>query len=199
MIHFGSSNIAQLSDEELIKMYRFSHDEKYLAELFLRYTALVFAVAIKHLKNQKEAEEITLTVFNKISSDLKRYEIKNFSKWLHNLIKNICIVETKKRNATEEESKMILIEELNTDEDEMFINVNVKETADQNIKFDSNNLRIAIDTLSENQKVCIDLFYIQNKSYQEVSEITGFTINQVKTNIQNGKRLLKSYLENKEL
>jgi RNA polymerase sigma-70 factor (ECF subfamily) len=56
---------------------------------------------------------------------------------------------------------------------------------------------LAIDTLNESQKICIDLFYIQNKSYQEVADITGYSLNQVKTNIQNGKRLLKTYIENK--
>jgi len=40
---------------------------------------------------------------------------------------------------------------------------------------------------------------MQNKSYQEVAEATGFSLNQVKTNIQNGKRLLKTYIENRGL
>jgi RNA polymerase sigma-70 factor (ECF subfamily) len=87
---------------------------------------------------------------------------------------------------------MILIEELTKEEDNLFINTDAKNTT-----LDTNSLRLAIDTLNESQKMCIDLFYIQNKSYQEVSEITGYSLNQVKTNIQNGKRLLKTYIENK--
>ena len=60
-----------------------------------------------------------------------------------------------------------------------------------------NNLNLGINTLNESQKRCIELFYIENKSYAEVSKLTGLTINLVKSNIQNGKRNLKLYLETK--
>jgi RNA polymerase sigma factor (sigma-70 family) len=191
---FNSSENSGLKDEELISKYRFSHDNSYLGELFLRYIPYVFGVSLGILKSQREAEELTMTVYNKISSDLKRVEVKNFSTWLHQLVKNLCNTEVKKKSAVEGESKNILIEELTNDDDGMYINA---ETSNASDKIDTNSLRLAINTLNENQKVCIDLFYIQNKSYQEVADVTGFSINQVKTNIQNGKRLLKTYLENK--
>lgn len=192
MSYFKTSSNSKLSDEELIKKFRFSHDNSYLGELFLRYTPYVFGVAVKHLQNQKDAEDLTLTTYNKISSDLKRIEVMDFKKWLYKLIVDQCNIEKKKKSASNEESKMILIEELTKEEDNLFINTDSKNTT-----LDTNSLRLAIDTLNESQKMCIDLFYIQNKSYQEVSEITGYSLNQVKTNIQNGKRLLKTYIENK--
>lgn len=192
---FNSNENSSLKDEELISKYRFSHDNSYLGELFLRYITYVYGVSLGALKNQSEAEELTLTVYNKISSDLKRVEVKNFSTWLHQLVKNLCNIEVRKKTAVDGESKNILIEELTNNDDGLFINTN-EDTSKSN-KIDTNNLRLAINTLNENQKICIDLFYIQNKSYQEVAEITGFSINQVKTNIQNGKRLLKTYLENR--
>jgi RNA polymerase sigma-70 factor (ECF subfamily) len=190
---FKTNDNSSLKDEELINKYRFSHDTSYLGELFLRYVPYVYGVALGQLRSQREAEELTMTVFNKISSDLKRIEVKDFSSWLYSLVKNLCNTEVKKKTATEGESKLILMEELSEDSTDMFINT----TEDKNMKIDSNNLRLAINTLNESQKVCIDLFYMQNRSYQEVADITGFSINQVKTNIQNGKRLLKTYLDNK--
>ena len=53
------------------------------------------------------------------------------------------------------------------------------------------NLEMAIETLNQDQKKCIQLFYLQQKSYTEVAEITGYTLNNVKSFIQNGKRNLK--------
>jgi RNA polymerase sigma-70 factor (ECF subfamily) len=55
-------------------------------------------------------------------------------------------------------------------------------------------LEMAMKILGEEQKQCIELFYLQEKSYKEVTEITGFSMNQVKSFIQNGKRNLKNYL-----
>jgi RNA polymerase sigma-70 factor (ECF subfamily) len=193
---FGSKVNSGLTDEELISKYRFSHDNSYLGELFLRYLPNVFGVALGVLKNQKEAEDLTMTVFHKIASDLKRVEVKDFSTWLYQLTKSLCAIEAKKKNAGANDSKNILIDELaSKDDNSLFISA----SEDKNTKIDANNLRLAINTLNENQKVCIDYFYMQNKSYQEVAELTGFSVNQVKTNIQNGKRLLKTYLENRGL
>ncbi len=193
MAYFNSNTNSKLTDEELIKKYRFSHDKTYLGELFLRYTPYIFGVAIKNLKSQKEAEDVTLTIFNKISSDLKRIDVTDFSKLLYQLVKELCDIEVKKKNATGEESKMILIDELTKESDDnLYINSDKPK-----LSLDANNLRLAIDTLNESQKICIDLFYVQNKSYQEVADITGYSLNQVKTNIQNGKRLLKTYVEKK--
>lgn len=53
------------------------------------------------------------------------------------------------------------------------------------------NLENAINLLSNEQKICIELFYLQNKSYQQIESITGYTNNEVKSHIQNGKRNLK--------
>lgn len=53
----------------------------------------------------------------------------------------------------------------------------------------------AIELLNSDQKQCIQLFYLKNKSYNEIIEITGFSNNEVKSHIQNGKRNLKIKME----
>ena len=55
-------------------------------------------------------------------------------------------------------------------------------------------LEHAVEQINEAQKICIDLFYFQKKSYQFIAEIAGFSIKQVKSNIQNGKEILKKCL-----
>ena len=55
-------------------------------------------------------------------------------------------------------------------------------------------LEKALLQLNEEQKKCIELFYLQDKCYQEVAELTGYTMNTVKSAIQNGKRNLKIIL-----
>jgi len=53
----------------------------------------------------------------------------------------------------------------------------------------------ALNQLSDEQKICVEMFYLNNKCYQDIADTTGFTLNQVKSYIQNGKRNLKIYLE----
>ena len=53
----------------------------------------------------------------------------------------------------------------------------------------------AILLLNEGQRVCIELFYLKNRSYNEIVAATGYSANDVKSYIQNGKRNLKLKME----
>ena len=56
----------------------------------------------------------------------------------------------------------------------------------------------ALKELNPEQQQCVTLFYLQKKSYQDISDSTGFTMLQVKSFIQNGKRNLKLLIEKKQ-
>ena len=56
------------------------------------------------------------------------------------------------------------------------------------------NLEEAIKKLKGEQQKCIDLFYLKEKTYDEVAELTGYETKKVKSYIQNGKRNLKIIL-----
>jgi RNA polymerase sigma-70 factor (ECF subfamily) len=53
----------------------------------------------------------------------------------------------------------------------------------------------SIKQISTEQQQCITLFYLEKKSYMEVAEITGYTMLQVKSHLQNGKRNLKIMMQ----
>ena len=57
------------------------------------------------------------------------------------------------------------------------------------------NLEAALQQLNAEQQQCVTLFYLQKKSYQEITTQTGYTLLQVKSHIQNGKRNLKIMME----
>jgi RNA polymerase sigma-70 factor (ECF subfamily) len=56
-------------------------------------------------------------------------------------------------------------------------------------------LEKAILELKEEQKICVELFYLKQFSYQRISEQLGISLKNVKSAIQNGKRNLKIRLE----
>ncbi len=58
-------------------------------------------------------------------------------------------------------------------------------------------LEESLEELNDEQKQCVILFYLKKNSYNQISEITGFSIMQVKSYIQNGKRNLKLLLQKK--
>ena len=60
-----------------------------------------------------------------------------------------------------------------------------------------NDMELALQQLNKEQQVCVTLFYLEKKSYQEIAEQTSYNLMQVKSHIQNGKRNLRILMERK--
>ena len=83
---------------------------------------------------------------------------------------------------------------------ERYMSAKEEETDPQSLLQDDRTIGLmteALKELSPEQQQCVILFYLQKKSYQEISEETGFTLMQVKSYIQNGKRNLRLMIEKK--
>jgi RNA polymerase sigma-70 factor (ECF subfamily) len=59
-------------------------------------------------------------------------------------------------------------------------------------------MHLAIAKLNDEQRICIQAFYLQKKSYQDIAEETKYSIGEVKSYIQNGKRNLKIIMEKQQ-
>ena len=181
-----------LPDQELIELYRKTNDTVYIGELFDRYVHLVYGIAYKYFEREDDRREAVMQVFDRLYEALKEHEITNFKAWLYSVAKNHCLMILRKDN-TVTFNDQIQLKNFQQDfmdfEGEMTLNHINDEILDK-------KLPEAIKKLSDEQRICIELFYLHEKSYQEVVETTNFSLNQVKSYIQNGKRNLKIMLEN---
>ena len=180
------------SDIQIINLYKENGDEKYVGELFKRYTDFVFLVSMKYLKNEDRSKDAVMEIFEKLFTDLKKHEISNFKSWLYTVIRNHCFQKFRKNSSElekhieyEKDSKVFMESETN------FHQINENEKEQQLDK-----LSEAINKLEDKQKMCIELFYLKEKSYKEIVETTNFTMKKVKSYIQNGKRKLKILMDN---
>lgn len=188
---FGKKDNNRLSDLDLVHRFRFSHDTKYVGELYLRYTHLIYGVCLHYLGNEEESKDAVMEIFEKLVIDLKKHEIKNFKSWLYTVTKNHCLIRLRKEHSQDKkanEYKKIALENMELEE---FLNLDSKKERDVQL------LQEAISTLTPKQRQCIEMFYIEGKSYEEIVKQTGFDTMAVKSYIQNGKRNLKNYLTEK--
>lgn len=185
-----SSNSKQnLSDNELIERYRYSYDNAYIGELYQRYSAMLFGVCLKYLKDEEKAKDVVMDVFEKILKDLKRHDVDNFRTWIYSVTKNQCLMllrSEKRQDARKEEYQHLMKEvvEFNIPQ-----HLNGETQAELDRRLDD-----AIAGLKKEQQQCIKLFYFDKKSYEEIEANTGFTYKEVKSYLQNGKRNLKIQL-----
>ncbi|WP_020533479.1 RNA polymerase sigma factor [Flexithrix dorotheae] len=184
------SKPATLSDLELIRKYQESGEEKCIGELFDRYIDLVYAVCLKYLKNQEESKDAVMQIFEKLIIQLKNQDIQNFKSWLHVVAKNHCLMQLR---AKKSEKSFESIEE--TQGLVMDSSLALHHDNEDELEKDLVLMEKGITALEENQKVCVELFYLKQKSYKEIAGITGFESKKVKSYIQNGKRKLKIFME----
>lgn len=182
-----------LADEELIHRYRNSHQQAYMGELYQRYTHLVFGVCMKYCKNVADAEDATMQIFEQLIKELKKHNIQAFRPWLHTVVKNHCMMKFRK-----EVSEVKRKEQWENDS-RQFVETSGEEhhTEAEDREFVLQHLQEGMEELKEEQRTCVELFYMKNCSYAEITAITGYTTGEVKSYIQNGKRNLKNIIKQK--
>ncbi len=186
-------DVKSISDEELIAISKDTSENHILSELFERYTHLIFGVCMKYLKNEEECKDAVMQVFEQLFTKLRTQEIQNFKSWIYTVSKNFCLMKIRHEQSVRKhkvEYYANMQQEI-MESTEVFHQFNKEELNNRIPK-----LQKGIEQLKTDQRKCIELLYLQEKSYKEVAEMTGYSLKQVKSYIQNGKRNLKIFLEN---
>lgn len=173
-------------DNELLQLFYDNGNNELIGILLQRYTALLLGVCMKYLKNEEDAKDSVQQIFYKVLNELPKYKVSYFKSWLYMIAKNHCLMKLRDRGKSTVEITDRIAPAENEKEEKIL--AAEKEAA-------LNDLEKAIHFLNEEQKICITQFYLQKNSYQQISDATGFSVMQVKSNIQNGKRNLKILMQ----
>jgi RNA polymerase sigma factor (sigma-70 family) len=182
----SKSKHQHISDTELLNRFYADHDNEWLGILLERYTMLLLGVSMKYLKNEEEAKDAVQQVFLKAISELHKYKVEYFKSWIYMIAKNHCLMKLRdKGRFTAEINERTLTTPAEPDDKNKYVE------KDNTL----NNLAMAMLQLNKEQQQCVTLFYLEKKSYLEISQQSNFSIMEVKSHIQNGKRNLKIIME----
>lgn len=160
-----------------------------LGELYQRYMDLLYGVCLKYLKEPETAKDAVMQIFEELVVKLKKHDVENVKSWLYTLAKNHCLMQLRTpRNLKTTEFKTELMQ---SEED---LHLNGVMTREANL----DKMEKCLDTLPQDQKEAVQLFYLQGKCYNEIAESTGMDWNKVRSQIQNGRRNLKICMEKSE-
>lgn len=185
----NQDKFSHISDQELLERFNADHNNEWLGILLERYTLLLLGVCMKYLKNEEEAKDSVQQIFLKVIQEVQKYKIEYFKSWLYMVAKNYCLMKLRDRQGkipTELNEKQIATPEEETDRQALLQNDKTLDLMESSLK-----------ELNTEQQQCVTLFYLQKQSYQEISDRTGFSMLQVKSYIQNGKRNLRILIEKK--
>lgn len=182
----NNTKINEQDDAALIAGYRSSGDLGVLGKLYNKYMPLVYGVCFKYFKDEELSKDAVMQIFEELVVKLKIHDVQNFKSWLHVLSRNHCLMALRKSA----KNNTVSIEDTfveNTD----FVHLDIDDTKETRLAV----MEKCMETLSEEQRVSVDLFYLQEKCYKEVADLTGYDMAKVKSYIQNGKRNLKICIE----
>jgi RNA polymerase sigma factor (sigma-70 family) len=183
---FLGKPLTELTDHELILHYKESGEKALVGELYKRYASLVYGVCLKYLKERDAAKDAVMQLFEKLFSTLHSHEVVHFKSWLYVSARNHCLMQLRSRKGKGTEEILPFLMENGA-----------MEHPEEAYELEGNlsKLETCIDALNPEQKKCVQLFFLQEKCYQQVAADTGFDMGKVKSYIQNGKRNLKICME----
>lgn len=189
-LRFFSKSKPPPDDLELVRQYQQTGDLDLIGALFERHTEMVFLVCQKYLKDEDESKDATMQIFEHLVTALRKHEVTHFKSWLHVMAKNHCLMQlrskkTKEKKEAPPEKANLAVEiasPLHLPEDEQH-------------ELELQALEKGLKELPLDQRTCLELFYLQQKSYKEIADLTEIPLNMVKSHIQNGRRNLKKYVE----
>jgi RNA polymerase sigma factor (sigma-70 family) len=150
--------------------------------LYQQWGYLVYAVALKYLKNKDEAKDAVTDIFEKLWVEIPKSKVENWKSWLYAVTKFHCLMALR--------SKKAIYKNLRTDP---------WQTDDSMEELEPwlSAIDDAVEVLKEDQKKCVTLFYWEGLSYEKIATQHGYSLNEVKSHIQNGKRKMRIWIEQK--
>jgi RNA polymerase sigma factor (sigma-70 family) len=186
------------SSQDLLTKYRQTGDLAILGKLYEPQMELVFGICFKYFKDEEEAKDATMQIFEELIEKLRKHEVENFPSWLATLSRNYCLMQLRKKNLfvpstdyndnppdNEEENVIPFMELID----------NQHLTDEWDLEGNLTRLDKCLETLGKEQQQTITLFFLKEKTYQEIVSETGYELSKVKSYLQNGKRNLKNCIE----
>lgn len=183
---FLSSKETNDSDSVLLERFMDSDNLEILGELYTRHTEMIYYVCLRYFKDEEQSKDGVMQIFEELTSKIRKHDVKDFSKWIYVVAKNFCLMRLRSSKNNIEIPLDNFVEFSTTLHQ-------VDDYSEKESKF--MQLENCVDKLPDKQKITVDLFFLKEKCYKDITEITGYTLNEVKSFIQNGKRNLKNCME----
>jgi RNA polymerase sigma-70 factor (ECF subfamily) len=177
------------SDVDIVHLVR-SGDRKAFARLVDRHKGQAMALAVRMLRDRRDAEEALQDAFVRAFQALPRFEGRSsFGTWLYRIVFNVCSSALERRTGPSTVS-------LNADPDEEGSPIDPP-TSDlpPDLQLESAEAqRIVmeeVERLPEAYGTTFTLFVIQELSYDEIVEVTGVPLGTVKARLFRARTMLR--------
>jgi len=192
-------------EQDLLAEYRKSGDLRLLGKLYEPYMPLLYGVCFRYYQDHARSEDAVMQIFESLITKLRQHRVTHFKSWLYTFARNHCLMDLRK------DKRMTVVDidehlaagvhggapdgyEMSVADPDRVMEESVAVQFERNME----RMEACLEQLSEEQRVCVKMFYLDQRCYQDIADEMSYTPNQVKSYIQNGKRNLRICMERKE-
>ncbi|UJH68022.1 RNA polymerase sigma factor [Allomuricauda sp. SCSIO 65647] len=163
-------------------------DSQSFAHVVDRHKDLVFSLAIRMLKNQEEAEEVSQDTFVKVYTSLKSFKgDSKFSTWIYRIAYNTCLDHIKKNKKRFDQLELNEVTENKMESLQNALDIMIVEERAEMV-------RSCLDYLSAEDTALLTLFYLEEKNLKEIEKIMKLTVNTLKVRLFRARKKMAEVL-----
>ncbi|HEX2281853.1 MAG TPA: sigma-70 family RNA polymerase sigma factor, partial [Thermomicrobiales bacterium] len=165
-------------------------DQAALSDLYDRHGRMVYAIALRLLRDASRAEDLTHDVFLVIWEHPERYrpEVGPFSPWFYRVARNRGIDVLRRLRRESQPGDHHVFEMLLQDPD--------PDPSEQaSVRMESRRARAALEALPESQRAVIELAYFTGMTQREMAELLNEPLGTIKTRVRTGLRRMREILQ----
>ena len=180
----GRNNFQGDDEDRIIVAQILSGQKELFGLLVKRYERAVYGMGISFFHNADDASDFRQEVFLKVFRNLFQFEGRSrFSTWLYKVAYNTALNTVARKKDYQSLVEGDTVSDNDTPE-RKFLKGIAREAVLE-----------AITGLPDKLRVCVDLYFFYDRSYQEIETITGFPVNTIKSHVSRAKKKLRSKLE----
>lgn len=187
------------SENDLLKEYKKTGDLRLLGKLYEPYMPMLYGVCFRYYKDEARSEDAVMQIFESLIAKLRQHTVTHFKSWLYTIARNHCLMDLRRDQRVtfvginEHFAESNAEAHLSTSATDNGGEGSIAELTERNLDL----MEECLSQLSEEQRTCVQRFYLDQQCYQDIADDTGYALNKVKSYIQNGKRNLKICMERK--
>ncbi|MGC8874162.1 MAG: RNA polymerase sigma factor [Chloroflexia bacterium] len=179
-----------LQEEQVWILRTLQGDQEAFAQLVQRYQRQVYNLAYRMLGNVQDAEDVAQETFLRAYRALDAFEIgKKFSCWLLSIASNLCIDLLRRRKFAWLSLQDVSYRTAAAQEEPVGSALRREQ---------AHEVQRLLSRLPEKYRVVVVLRYWYDLSYEEIVEVTGLSLNTVKTRLHRARAMLARAIEEEE-
>jgi RNA polymerase sigma-70 factor (ECF subfamily) len=167
-------------------------DSNIFSHLVDRHKDKAYNLAFRICGNHEEAEELTQDSFLKAYRSLKSFKMKSsFATWLYRIVYNTTIshVRLKKKG-------LLSLEDFPADATDFIGTCTSEEEAEK--EYRTSLVNFALQKITEEERGLISLYYYEEMSTDEISEVTGIAKSNIKVKLFRARQKMQEIIEKAE-